>query len=172
MRNHGYPRRSSFDPRLELRGSVIHGRGVFATSSIAAGERLQVVGGTVFTTAEKEAGAVRVESGREYNEGQLDDDLWIIMPVDEGLNYFFNHSCDPNFSGECARRDIDAGEELTIDYAIEMADDSYELTPCQCGTALCRRRVTGNDWRRPELQQRYRDEFPPFLQRRIEAIQR
>ena len=167
MRNHGYPDRSSFDPRLELRPSPVHGRGVFATAPVRAGERLQVVGGTVFTGAEKAAGAVRLEPGREYNEGQLDEDLWIVMPVDEGLNYFFNHSCDPNSTGEVARRDIAAGEEVTMDYAIEIADDGYVLAPCRCGTALCRGSVTGDDWRRPELQARYGTEFAPFLRRRM-----
>ena len=170
MRNHGYPERASFDPRLELRDSPVHGRGVFATAPIPAGVRIQLVGGTVFTTAEKAAGQARLEPGRDYNEGQLDEDLWIVMPVDEGLNYFFNHSCDPNSTGEVTRRGIAAGEEVTMDYAIEIADGGYELAPCRCGTALCRRRVTGDDWRRPDLQDRYRDEFAPFLLRRIAAL--
>ncbi|CAA9232723.1 MAG: hypothetical protein AVDCRST_MAG41-1072 [uncultured Corynebacteriales bacterium] len=169
MRNHGYPERAWFDPRLELRASPVHGRGVYATAPIPAGARLQVIGGTVVTTAEKAAGAVRLEPGRDYNEGQLDEDLWILSPVDEGLNYFFNHSCDPNSTGLVARRDIAAGEEVTMDYAIEIADDDYELAPCRCGTALCRGRVTGDDWRRPDLQARYGDEFFPFLRRRIAA---
>jgi hypothetical protein len=80
----------------------------------------------------------RLPPGVPYNEGQLDDDLWVLNPVDEGLNYFFNHSCDPNSTGEEARRDIAAGAELTMDHAIEM-DGDHELSPCRCGTALCRR---------------------------------
>ncbi len=33
--------------------------------------------------------------------------------------------------------------------------------------SLCRGRVTGQDWRRPELQARYGDEFLPHLRRRM-----
>jgi hypothetical protein len=108
----------------------------------------------------------RLEPGVGYNEGQLDDDLWGLNPVDEGLNYFINHSCDPNSTGEVVRRDIAAGEEVTMDYTIEM-DGDYELAPCRCGTARCRGRVTGSDWQRPELQKRYGEEFPPYLRRRM-----
>jgi unsaturated rhamnogalacturonyl hydrolase len=163
VRNHGYPEHPWFDPRLELRDSPVHGRGVYARAPIAAGEVLQVIGGLVFRRADPP----RVEPGVAYNEGQLDEDLWIITPVDVGLGYFFNHSCDPNSTGLRARRDIAAGDEVTMDYAIEIAEDGYELSPCRCGTALCRGRVTGDDWRRPDLQARYGDDFFPFLRRRI-----
>ncbi len=90
----------------------------------------------------------------------------MLNPVDEGLNYFFNHSCDPNSTGEVTRRDIATGEEVTMDYATELNEDN-ELAPCRCRTALCRARVTGSDWQRPELQERYGDEFLPFLRRRM-----
>ena len=48
-----------------------------------------------------------------------------------------------------AMRDIAVGEALTFDYA--MADGSnYDEFDCACGTALCRSRVSGSDWSRPE----------------------
>src|SRR5687768_13721421 len=97
--NHGYPERSWFDPRLEKRESPIHGSGVYATAPIKAGELLQRVGGIVFTSAEQPAVQARLDPTLAYNEGKLDDDLFIVMPIDDGLNYFFNHSCDPNFWG-------------------------------------------------------------------------
>lgn len=67
---------------------------------------------------------------------------------------------------EFTRRHIATGEEVTMDYATEMTGD-YELALCRCQTALCRGRVTGSDWQRPELRERYGDEFPPFLRRRM-----
>jgi hypothetical protein len=76
--NHGYPHRCWFDPRLERRPSPVHGHGVFATAPIAAGERIQVVGGLVFTSAERSRVREQLELGVEYNEGQLDDDLWVL----------------------------------------------------------------------------------------------
>jgi hypothetical protein len=66
-------------------------------------------------------------------------------------------------------RDIEPGEELTFDYA--MCDGSrYDEFDCYCGGAHCRGRVTGEDWRRPELWQRYEGYFSPYLARRIEAL--
>lgn len=168
--NHGYPERSWSDPRLEKRESPIHGCGVYATAPIKAGELLHRFGGMVFTSAEQPAIQARLDPGIPYNEGKLDDDLYIVMPVDDDLNYFFNHSCDPNFWGDTARRDIAAGEEITMDYAVEFDDADYLLEPCRCGTALCRGRLAGDDWRRPDLQERYQGHFFPFLERKIQAL--
>jgi hypothetical protein len=38
----------------------------------------------------------------------------------------------------------------------------YEMT-CNCGSPLCRGIVTGEDWKRPELQARYGDHWIPTL---------
>jgi hypothetical protein len=38
---------------------------------------------------------------------------------------------------------------------------------CACGAASCRGVVTGQDWRRPELQRRYGDYMSWYLQRKI-----
>jgi hypothetical protein len=37
---------------------------------------------------------------------------------------------------------------------------------------LCRGRVTGEDWRNPELWERYAGHFSPYLERRIKALKR
>ena len=39
--------------------------------------------------------------------------------------------------------------------------------PCSCGSGLCRRTVTGDDWRRPELQNLYAGHFAYPIERRI-----
>ena len=66
---------------------------------------------------------------------------------------------------------LTAGEEVTIDYA--MCDGSpYDEFDCACGSACCRGRVTGDDWRNPLLWKRYQGHFSPYLQRRIDALQR
>jgi hypothetical protein len=165
-----YPTTSWFDPRLEKGTSPIHGAGIFTTAAIQAGERLLIPGGIVFTLEEWGAGSVPLDPAKVYNESRIDEHYFLANPIDEDLLYFFNHSCDPNLWGDVARRDIVAGEELTTDYGLEMADENYLLEPCRCGTALCRGRVTGNDWNLPELQQRYRGHFPPFIERKIEQF--
>jgi uncharacterized protein len=81
-----------------------------------------------------------------------------------------NHSCDPNLGLQgqivfVAFRDIAAGEELTIDYAMT-DDEPYEME-CQCGSATCRKLITGADWQKPELQKKYDGYFSWFIQRRL-----
>ena len=85
---------------------------------------------------------------------------------------YTNHSCDPNLAihGQIvlvAMRDVAAGEELTIDWAT--TDDGDHRMTCHCGSPRCRGIVTGKDWMKPELQQRYRGWFCWFLQRKIDA---
>lgn len=93
-----YPERSWFDPRLEPRPSPIHGRGVFATAYIHAGEQLTIAGGIVFNLHDWKTGKVHLRPD-EYNEGQIEEDLFLATPI-EDMDYFFNHSCDPNMWGD------------------------------------------------------------------------
>ncbi|WP_272952579.1 SET domain-containing protein-lysine N-methyltransferase [Kribbella amoyensis] len=77
-----------------------------------------------------------------------------------------NHSCDPNTWWVdavtlTARRDIATGEEITSDYGTSTGTQ-YALD-CRCGSPLCRGKVTGDDWQREELQQRYGDHWIPAL---------
>ncbi|MCA9705535.1 MAG: SET domain-containing protein [Myxococcales bacterium] len=60
---------------------------------------------------------------------------------------YINHHCDPTLRGvgpwfQVARRDIEAGEELTCDYAECNVDPALE---CRCGAPGCRRLVHGRD---------------------------
>lgn len=72
-----------------------------------------------------------------------------------------------------AMRDIRPGEELTYDYA--MTDGDYEGMDCEpqrpmeclCGAPNCRGIITGNDWRRKDLQEKYKGYFSPYLQEMI-----
>jgi SET domain len=71
-------------------------------------------------------------------------------------NHYGNHSCDPNlWWGDAytlvARRPIAAGEEVTNDHATSTGIASFAMD-CACGPSLCRGVITGEDWRRPELQ--------------------
>ena len=66
-----------------------------------------------------------------------------------------------------ALRDIQPDEEVCFDYA--MTDSTpYDEFECHCGLPTCRKIVTGNDWKLPELWAKYQGYFSPYLQRRIE----
>ena len=54
-----------------------------------------------------------------------------------------------------APRDIAAGEELTIDYALFLADSGFAMA-CRCPATAGRGVVRGTDWMRAGLQARYR----------------
>jgi hypothetical protein len=91
----------------------------------------------------------------------------------ESVEERLNHSCDPNvwMSDEVtliARRDIAAGEELTVDYALFELDESWSGPwRCQCGTPLCRGGFTGREWKDPVLQGRYVGHWHPVIEARI-----
>jgi uncharacterized protein len=149
--------------------SPIQGRGLFAVAPIARDEIVAIKGGHIVDTA-----TLHTLPERQYNSGIQIADRFHLVALDEDeyepVMLFLNHSCEPNvgFAGNIllvAMRGVAAGEELTTDYAL--FDDSDDEMACQCGTASCRRTISGRDWRRPELQRRYQGYFSSFLQRRI-----
>ena len=157
-------------PKTEVRASPIHGRGLFATANIAKDEIVLVKGGhiidgrTLKDTITSALGSVEI---------QIDDDLY-IAPVAaeqrEGSMLYSNHSCDANLGirGEItfvALRDIEAGEELTHDWC--MTDDDDYILSCNCGAPNCRGKLTGKDWRKPELQKQYAGYFSAYLQKKM-----
>ena len=163
------PNLSYISPKAAVRESPIHGRGLFAAEPFAEGEVVCVKGGYVF---DRETLGGMADWYRAA-EIQVAEDLFIGPLAEaerEGSMIFSNHSCDPNI-GVCgqivfvALRPIAAGEELTHDWATT-DDDDYELD-CNCGSALCRGRITGQDWRRPDLQEKYRGFFSSYLEEKI-----
>ena len=165
------------DPRVRAGSSTIEGNGLYASAPIRAGEMVFVWGGgTIISDAELRAVAA---SGRRYSSVGIDENqhiLWGIDDPDAGGPGGVNHSCDSNL---CmldartvgARRDIAAGEELTLDYALFSVAPEWRME-CHCGSSLCRGVVTGNDWRLPELQERYAGHFSPFINARIAKLHR
>ena len=85
-----------------------------------------------------------------------------------------NHSCDPNLGWAddrtlVAMRDIPVGTELVTDYALAI-DAPSALLWCHCDTYRCRQVVEGDDWRIPQLQQRYAGYWTPVIAKRIAAL--
>ncbi|MFA6586285.1 MAG: SET domain-containing protein [Candidatus Paceibacterota bacterium] len=158
---------------------VPHGFGIFATKNIKKGERVIVFGGYVMNN--KQFNSLN-EKLKSY-PFQIDDDLYFglsnISEVEEAD--YLNHSCDANcgFNGEItivAMRDIKKGEEITIDYAmcisskdvIPLVGDT-DIVKCTCGSKFCRKLITPNDWKRKDLQKRYKGFFEPFLEKKLKV---
>jgi len=160
-------------PKTEVRQSKIHGRGLFATADITEGEVVAVKGGHIVS---REQLREQVTPRLGPVEIQIGDDLF-ITPVTQGQRdgsmLYSNHSCNANLGmrGEItfvALRDIRAGEELTHDWATT-DDDDYSVQ-CNCGSAQCRGTLTGKDWQRPELQERYTGYFSVYLAAKIARL--
>lgn len=166
-----FGRTSYIDPRVEVRPSEIHGKGVFATAPIRRGQVVAVWGGLLFDRAEVRAGLAG-----PLGYAELEGGLYLGAPGStRGPDDLMNHSCDPNLWMQdavtlTARRDINIDEELTVDYALFEADEDWSAQwDCSCGTLVCRRKITGKDWRLVDLQKRYARHFAPFILRRMEG---
>jgi SET domain-containing protein len=108
-------------PRTRVDVSPVGGRGVFALEAIAAGEDIEVA--PVLLVKADEIDALNRTPLRDYWFGWGDDgDAAVAL----GHGSLYNHAADPNceylahYAVDAlifrARRDIEAGEELTIDY--------------------------------------------------------
>jgi uncharacterized protein len=158
-------------PKLEVRSQPSHGgHGLFAREPVAKGEVLTVWAGIIVDGEKlKEMPEAYRQRAVQVEEGLYQVSLRTDEPADMG-----NHSCDPNagLQGQItlvAMRDIAAGEEVCFDYA--MSDGTpYDEFECACGALNCRGRITGDDWRRAELWERYDGYFSPYLQRRINRL--
>ena len=163
------------DPRIEFRKSRISGYGMFAREPFKKGEAVCIVGGIVMNDSEF---AAFQAIHRNYNSIQIDENLHLVEDPDvtRDLEGSMNHSCDSStwMKDEAtlvARRDLEAGEEATVDYALFTTQSNWMLdNRCRCGSPHCRRIITGDDWRREDVQERYQGHFSPFINRRIERL--
>lgn len=88
----------------------------------------------------------------------------VSLPADLStlpIVFHMNHHCRGNVGSDeagnfLAIRKVRCGEELCFDYALVISDPKYRLI-CRCGDPLCRKVITGNDWKDPNfLENNYR----------------
>jgi SET domain-containing protein len=140
-------------PKIVVRTSRIHGRGIYAGRALKKGERVIEYKGEVISAR---------EADRRPPSDPDDDSHTFFFSVSDGKRVidgavggnaarWINHACVPNCEGEetdegrvfiVALRDIRAGEELLYDYSLTIDD---RLTPklkqqyrCLCGAKTCR----------------------------------
>lgn len=133
----------------EVRGSSIHGRGVYATRDIAADERIiEYVGELINKKESGQRGTLQQERSLKHGDAavyifNLTDKYDLDGNVPWNTARLINHSCEPNceawMTGKRiyihALRDIKVGEELTFDYGFDV--ECYEDHPCLCGRDAC-----------------------------------
>lgn len=164
--------KSVMSKKIEVRGSSIDRKGMFAKELIRAGEIVYIKGGHILSRSELFSSGVinsYLPISDEYYLGA------ISAEEEDAIKLYNNHSCDPNcgMHGEItfvAIRDIQPGEELTVDYAfIDNEDYSFE---CQCGSEKCRHIVTGLDWKIKQLQDEYYPYFAQYIKDKIDEIRK
>ena len=143
--------------KIQAKRSKIHGTGVFAKKDIAKGELVIEYKGLIRSQAEVDADYEDIEESGHTFLFSLNDQYVIDANIDGNEARWINHSCktnceavhEENPQGELkkdrilieAKRDIKAGEELTYNYGIRLAEAHTaklkKLWRCLCGSANC-----------------------------------
>lgn len=121
--------------------STIQGKGLFTDAPIRARQKLGEFTGERISTREA---AKRARGARRIAIVDVSARTAIDGSVRGGPFQFLNHSCDANVFIRIAygrvefyaRRNIQAGEELTCDYGLSYHEG--ELA-CRCGASKCKR---------------------------------
>lgn len=160
---------SWLSPKIKVCETPPYGNGAFALEPIKQGELVSLQGGHIITLSEL---LTLPHFFHDYCY-QISDDLLLSAISDDEITNeeCINHSCNANsgFQSEIrivAMRNIFAGEQITIDYAMCMTE-SFGDMDCFCKSSQCRGRFTGDDWMIPELQARYRGYFQPYIEEKL-----
>lgn len=128
---------------LEVRKSRVYGRGCFTLEPVRKRQKIAAYAGELLRGGKK----IDARIWKQTKEGvvkviRMGDEVAIDGAVGGDATAFINHSCDPNAFMQCvpgdkvvffARRDIRAGEEITMDYR-----DPNHPEVCRCGASNCR----------------------------------
>lgn len=147
-------------PPVVARPSRIEGLGIFTTRALSPGESITRVAIVREITADA---PLRPELDERVEHCAYPDGRMVLVAYPER---HVNHSCDPNAyerfdtDGSClvARRPIAAGDEITIDYNVNITGGT--AWPCRCGASRCRGVVAGEFFDLPIAWQR---EYRPLL---------
>lgn len=159
------------NPKTEIKKSSICAIGVFAKVHIKKHEIIRVTGGLI--VPKSDVGKYNKLLNYEVDNISLDiSDDFLMAPTREDLQTTatINHSCEPNAGfldtiTIIAIRDIMPGEEITWDYAFSQT--TFPPFKCKCEQANCRKIIKPDDWKIPEIQQRFGEYFSPYLKKRF-----
>jgi SET domain-containing protein len=132
--------KSELAPGLTIRKSAVDGKGCFATVRFRKGRKIAEFTGEKISRRE----AARRMRGRRRLRICAINSYWNIDGSAGGNGtQYINHSCEPNcyvkiMHGHIlffALRDIEPGEEITLDYVLSYHSDQ---TRCRCQAPSCR----------------------------------
>jgi SET domain-containing protein len=148
--------------RCYVKESTQHGKGVFASTDIRAGEPILSFGGPLLHRSQVDFNDYHLQVDDEHYLGpsRLADD-------------YVNHSCDPNAGFRdglvlVALRDIAQGEEITWDYSTAIDEPDFEGFACRCHTPRCRGLVASYRHLPGQLRAALWSSLVPYLKRRYQ----
>lgn len=143
----------------EVRGSIVHGRGMFATRDIPEGtEIIEYLGERVDKDESERRGNSLFEEAEETGGAKVYmftlDETWDLDGnVEWNTARLVNHSCAPNCEAQIdddlkvwlvATKDIKKEQELCFNYGFDAED--YASHPCLCGSKRCIGYIVGEDY--------------------------
>ncbi|HUS11047.1 MAG TPA: SET domain-containing protein-lysine N-methyltransferase [Pyrinomonadaceae bacterium] len=134
-------------PGLSIQTSLIQGKGCFSVTHFKARRKIAEYTGERIRNA---------EANRRANRRRLRicaiNERWSLDGSRGGnATHYINHSCEPNAFMKVlyghvlfiALRDIEPGEEITIDYQSTLHSDKKR---CICGAPSCRKTINRLDY--------------------------
>jgi histone-lysine N-methyltransferase SETD1 len=140
---------------VSVKGSDIHGWGLFSDCNFKQGDIVaEYIGEYIsIAVADVREKYYRKQRIQDY-QFRVNEKVVIDATLKGSYARYINHSCQPNckariMEGEppnahlmrvliIAKRDIDAGEELSYDYHFPLETDLSKRVPCNCRSPKCR----------------------------------
>lgn len=155
-------------------GSLIEGRGLFATEDMEPGTLVAVKGGRI--VPEKTVRQLTKEGILHGSQQQIGYNRFLVglTEEEEDRNLVgYNHSCSPNavvrivyesnISLLVVNKPVKAGEEITADYSVSNVTSAHRFL-CNCGANDCRLVVQPRfDYLHSDFQLAHMDEFPEHM---------
>lgn len=165
-------RRQRLQPSFAVRFLPGRGEGLVARRAIHAGETILTPprGAPTLVSLEEVQNHWPAELQRHFfqNAYPLTEETWIVPPSSASQWTPLQHSCDPNAWWEGldvrARRSIEAGEAITLDYAT-FHNERMPSFSCQCAAADCRKVIHGSDYRLPQVE-RYAGHVTEYIKQK------
>jgi len=154
----------------ELRFVRDRGFGLVATRTLVAGEVVEPFEGRKHFLVsrrhvERHWTGLRRQWFKQY-AWPLTADVYVMWSDNPDEWRPINHACNPNTWLDgldlVARRNIAAGDELTIDYAT-FCGPAMAPFECNCGAPECRQVILGSDYLLPVIRERYGGHVSDFV---------
>jgi hypothetical protein len=148
--------------KYQIGKSKIHGKGIILTKNVKKDE-------IIFVFKGKEVHYTGGEWHHNPNRLQIGYARW-IEPKPDAAGAFLNHACSPSAGVRgkntiVAIRNLKAGEEVTIDYALSETYPMWYMR-CRCKSSNCRRFVKPYQ----DLSEQRKLKFAPYTAKYILAM--